>query len=47
MYKVKVRLAVRLSQDGKVTGGYVRDIELPFVPQLGMHFEQGTNLWGN
>lgn len=43
----KIKLVVRLFQDGETTGGYVRQIELPFVPQPGMKFEQGISchLW--
>ena len=45
MYKVK--LVVRLLQDGATAGGYVRQLELPLVPCTGMKFEQGisTRLW--
>jgi hypothetical protein len=28
-----------------VIGGYVREIELPFVPTVGMKFKQGSSTW--
>ncbi len=43
----RVKLIVRLVENGVTTGGYVRQLELPFVPCVGMKFEQGTScrLW--
>lgn len=44
----KVHLVVGLVKGkGKPTRGYYRQIELPFVPQVGMKFEQGvsTTMW--
>ncbi len=44
---IKVKLVVRVVKNKKVLGGYVRDIELPFAPAVGMKFKQGisTRLW--
>lgn len=39
----KVMLAVRVVQSGEVIRGYYRDLELPFIPTVGMRFEQGTS----
>ncbi len=39
----KVMLAVRVVQRGELIRGYYRDLELPFVPTVGMRFEQGTS----
>lgn len=43
----KILLAVRVVSDGEVHEGYVRELLLPFIPTLGMRFEQGTSttLW--
>lgn len=43
----KVKLVVRVVSDQAAIGGYVRDLELPFIPSIGMRFEQGvsTGLW--
>jgi len=43
----RVKLVVRLVQRGATAGGYVRQLQLPFVPYVGMKFEQGTScaLW--
>ena len=43
----KVMLAVRVVQHGEVVRGYFHELELPFVPTVGMRFEQGssTTLW--
>jgi hypothetical protein len=43
MYDVK--LVARHKSEGYTLGGYVRDIELPFVPTIGMQFKQGTSTW--
>lgn len=44
---IKVKLVVRVMKDGELIGGYARDVELPFVPTIGMKFKQGisTRLW--
>lgn len=43
----KILLAVRVVRHGVTEGGYSRELELPFIPTVGMHFEQGisTTLW--
>jgi len=43
----RVKLVVRLLEGGTTVGGYARRVELPFVPSIGMRFEQGvsTRLW--
>lgn len=43
----KILLAVRVVRNGMVQGGYSRELELPFIPTIGMQFEQGisTTLW--
>ena len=43
MYKVK--FVVRHKSEGYTLGGYVRDLELPFVPIIGMQFKQGVSTW--
>lgn len=40
----KIKLIVRHVVDGQTMGGYVRELDLPFVPTVGMRFEQG-NMW--
>ena len=44
---IKVKLVVRVIKDNETVGGYVKDVELPFVPIIGMKFKQGTSttLW--
>jgi hypothetical protein len=44
---IKVKLVVRVVKDSEVVCGYVGDVELPFVPTIGMKFKQGvsTKLW--
>ena len=46
MIKHKIKFVVRITNGGE-TAGYVRDLELPFVPTVGMRFEQGvsTPMW--
>lgn len=43
----KVKFVVRVLRDDQLVAGYVRDLTLPFVPFVGMRFEQGvsTALW--
>lgn len=43
----RVLLAVRVVTNGETTAGYYRELELPFVPTIGMRFEQGisTTIW--
>lgn len=43
----KILLAVRIVRHGVTEGGYSRELELPFIPTVGMRFEQGvsTTLW--
>lgn len=43
----KIRFVVRCIKDGDVFAGYTRQLTLPFVPQVGMEFEQGVSctLW--
>lgn len=43
----KIMFVARLVEDGDVVGGYSHNLELPFIPSLGMRFEQGTSctLW--
>jgi hypothetical protein len=43
----KVKLIVCRRNGMSIAGGYVRDVELPFVPTVGMEFRQGTSttLW--
>ncbi|MNE16577.1 hypothetical protein D3C76_887220 [compost metagenome] len=43
----KILLAVRVVRHGVVQSGYSRELELPFIPTVGMRFEQGmsTTLW--
>lgn len=46
MNKYRVELLVRHVVNGKVVALYVRDdLELPFVPTVGMQFKQGTSTW--
>lgn len=46
MKTYRVELLVREMLKGKVVALYVRDdIELPFVPTIGMRFKQGTSTW--
>jgi hypothetical protein len=42
---LEVKLIVRVVNGKQVVGGYVRDLELPFVPTIGMKFEQGSSTW--
>ncbi|RNF30687.1 hypothetical protein NM04_11240 [Massilia aurea] len=42
----KVTLLVRHVANGQLVGLYVRaEMELPFVPTVGMQFKQGTSTW--
>lgn len=43
----KVKLVVRCLEDGEIVAGYLKQMELPFVPQVGMRFDRGgsTHLW--
>jgi hypothetical protein len=41
----KVKLIVRRLNGSSMAGGYVRELELPFVPTVGMQFRQGTSTW--
>jgi hypothetical protein len=41
----KVKLVVRHLSDGTLMGGYVRELDLPFVPSIGMRFKQGASTW--
>lgn len=42
----KVQLLVRQVKKGEVVALYVRDdLELPFVPTVGMQFKQGISAW--
>jgi hypothetical protein len=42
----KIELLVREMSNEKVVALYVRsDLELPFVPVIGMQFKQGTSTW--
>lgn len=46
MNTYRVELLVRQILNGKVVALYVRDdLELPFVPTIGMQFKQGTSTW--
>lgn len=40
---IKTKLIVRVMKDGEVEGGYVKDVELPFVPTVGMMFRHGIS----
>ena len=44
---IKLKLVVRVVKENETVGGYVKDVELPFVPIIGMKFKQGisTTLW--
>lgn len=35
----KVKFIVRHVSNGELRGGYVRELELPFVPTIGMGFK--------
>jgi hypothetical protein len=41
----KVKFIVRHVSNGELQGGYVRELELPFVPTIGMGFKQGASTW--
>lgn len=42
----KIKLLVRLLEDGKLIRVYERDHSLPFVPQIGMRFsEKALGVW--
>jgi hypothetical protein len=41
----RVDLVVREITNGKVVAFYVRDLQLPFVPTIGMQFRQGASCW--
>ena len=43
MYKVK--LIARLRSDDLSVAGYAHELDLPFVPVVGMKFKQGTSTW--
>ena len=45
--KYDVHLVVRLGKGKRVSRGYFRDIQLPFIPTIGMKFVQGLGctLW--
>jgi len=46
MNPYRVELLVRQVSKGKVVALYVsQDLELPFVPTVGMRFKQGTSTW--
>jgi hypothetical protein len=46
MNSYKVELLVRQVVKGEVVALYVsEDLELPFVPSVGMQFKQGTSTW--
>jgi hypothetical protein len=46
MATYKVELLVRELSNGKLVAVYVSDdLELPFVPTVGMRFKQGTSTW--
>jgi hypothetical protein len=46
MSTYRVELLVRQMWEGKVVALYVRDdLELPFVPTVGMQFKQGASTW--
>ena len=42
-----VKLIVQLIQRDATIAGYVRELDLPFLPCIGMKFEEGTStrLW--
>jgi hypothetical protein len=43
---MRVVLVVKVINDYKETvGGYAHELELPFVPTVGMKFKQGTSTW--
>ena len=46
MSMLKIKFVVRVINGGE-TAGYVKGLELPFVPTVGMRFEQGvsTPIW--
>lgn len=41
----KVKLVVRYLFQDVLAALYVHQLELPFVPQIGMKFEQGMSTW--
>lgn len=43
MYKVK--LLARHQSEGQLIALYVRELDLPFVPSVGMQFKQGISTW--
>jgi hypothetical protein len=46
MSTYRVEFLVRQMSQGKVVALYVRDdMELPFVPTVGMQFKQGVSTW--
>ncbi|MEC0091792.1 hypothetical protein [Paenibacillus macquariensis] len=41
-----VNLVVRVvDKQERIIGGYVKEMELPFVPTIGMKFKQGSSTW--
>lgn len=43
---MKICLVVRVvSRDDETIGAYAREVELPFVPTVGMEFKQGSSTW--
>lgn len=43
---MKVNLVVRvINKEHGTIGGYVKDIDLLFVPTVGMKFKQGSSTW--
>jgi hypothetical protein len=40
-----VKFIVRRLSGSSMMGGYVRELELPFVPTVGMQFKQGGSTW--
>ncbi|MES2740772.1 MAG: hypothetical protein V4754_07445 [Pseudomonadota bacterium] len=43
MYKVK--LIVWVKSGSAFVRGYFRELNLPFIPSLGMQFKKGTSTW--
>ena len=42
---MKIVLVVKVISEGRLSAAYARDIELPFVPTIGMKFKQGVSCW--
>ncbi|MEL7654296.1 MAG: hypothetical protein AAGU75_00120 [Bacillota bacterium] len=42
---MKVCFVVKVIKNNITVGAYAREVELPFIPTVGMKFKQGTSTW--